>query len=388
MGKLTDWEEIQPLGGGGQSVVTLMRRPQRKKQREEAFKALNRYSMTNLERSHAEEFARASYEISRPDTTDELGAMKKFTLRPNLPDAAESAAKRLHNEIEVLKQKHDGFLKLLESDESEGWIITEYCENKTLDHHLKKYRGDVLGSITALIPLIETVAYLHEPSNNIIHRDIKPQNIFVGAKGELLLGDFGLVFMPNAPDRITFTGETVGPRDFMPPWVLGIDHPHINGAFDVYMLGKVMWCMISGREKLHREDFDRPNSDLTKIFPKDPDMYGVHEILGRCVVREEEDCLQTAGQLLPQVQKLAKKIKRGGQPVKDKIVRFCHVCGEGEYSPEEGAHNESTAVTKLQLENTKKIGGFNSKEVTVQPYTCNVCGHIQLFKVNEVRLQR
>jgi len=59
----------------------------------------------------------------------------------------------------------------------------------------------------------------------VVHRDIKPQNIFIGEQGELLLGDFGIVFLPNQAERLSFTGESVGPRDFMPPWVLLDDHP-------------------------------------------------------------------------------------------------------------------------------------------------------------------
>jgi hypothetical protein len=79
---------------------------------------------------------------------------------------------------------------------------------------------------------------------------------FVGDRVKLILGDFGIVFLPNQPERLSVTGESVGPHDFMPPWVYLDEQPGpINPNFDVYMLGKVLWCMVAGKLKLHREDF-------------------------------------------------------------------------------------------------------------------------------------
>ena len=52
----------------------------------------------------------------------------------------------------------------------------------------------------------------------IVHRDIKPANIFIGKGHVFVLGDFGLVYVPNRERRITrLHGETVGAGDFIPP---------------------------------------------------------------------------------------------------------------------------------------------------------------------------
>jgi serine/threonine protein kinase len=380
MAKVSDWEEIRPLGKGGQSVVTLVRRPERRIAREESFKILHQYSAMNLERKHAEAFARAAYDIARTEDPHELGALKTFTPRLEGPDPEGSSVRRLHNEIEVLQKKREGFLQLLDSNEEERWIVTEYCQNGTLDSHLNKYRGNVLVSLQAIIPLIETVAELHRSDSPIVHRDIKPQNIFVGPGGELLLGDFGLVFLPDAPDRPTFTGETVGPRDFMPPWVLGVDRPGITTAFDVYMLGKVLWCMVSGRQKLYREDFAERHLDLTKMFPKDPDMHVINQILRKCVVRYEEDCLPHAGELLLWVQRTAEKLQAGGHIIREGVPRRCRVCGEGEYLPEfreKGKDDPSASLTFSRVFNGLAEG---AGKITLQAYACDKCGHVQFFK--------
>jgi hypothetical protein len=97
------------------------------------------------------------------------------------------------------------------------------------------------------------------------------------------------------------------------------------------MLGKVLWCMVAGRLKLHREDFRDPRLDVTRLFPNDPDMHIVNRILEKCVVTREEDCLWSALDLLPMVEAFSSMVQRGGQLLKEGVPRPCRVCGQGFY---------------------------------------------------------
>jgi serine/threonine protein kinase len=282
VGTLSDWEKVrqEPLGGGGQSTVYLVRRPARREAREKSLETLKALSAQNLNYPSAADFARASLDVAREESPSELGALKKFNPRAAGPAAEQQALGRMKREIEVLEQNRPGLVKLLDRNESENWIVTEYCANGTLEQHLARYKGNVKLALTSFLSLVKTVLELHKET--IVHRDIKPQNIFVGDGNELLLGDFGIVFLPNQPDRLSVTNESVGPRDFMPPWVFLGDLPgEISPAFDVYMLGKVLWCMVAGRLKLHREDFLHPQLNVVKMWPNDPDMHMVNTILGK-----------------------------------------------------------------------------------------------------------
>jgi serine/threonine protein kinase len=383
VGKLKDWENVHttPLGKGGQSEVFLVRRTDRTRVREVFFKTIEELSGQGLDRHKSEAFAIAAADVARADYPGELAALKKFIPRGSDPTADQSALGRLKNEIEVLKKKHTGFLKILDSNLEEGWIVTEYCVNKTLEFHLSKYKGKPLASLQALVPLIRTVADLHQ--DGIVHRDIKPQNIFVGDSHELLLGDFGLVFLPNLPERLSFTGESVGPRDFMPPWVFLGDMPgEIKPTFDVYMLGKVLWCMVSGKLKLHREDFLEPQLNLAIMFPQDPQMHAINLILEKCVVARERECLGSAIDLWLMAGKLAQMMENGGQLLKPEIRRLCRVCGVGEYLPEQKKNGQEHPTTSIQLNRpsgsmAERAGGFE-----MVAFTCNNCQHIQFFKAN------
>jgi len=124
------------------------------------------------------------------------------------------AIARLKNEITALGQGLSGLPKLLDSNEAERWIITEYFPEGTLEHHPFKYRGEAGRALEAFRSLVQTVSMLHK--EGYVHRDVKPANVFIRSDNELVLGDFGIVFLPHGPDRVTQTGERVGPRDYMP----------------------------------------------------------------------------------------------------------------------------------------------------------------------------
>jgi len=256
--------------------------------------------------------------------------MKEFKLR----DDEEQSLRQLQQEIEVLQQNRAGLSKLLGANINERWMVTEYLSNGTLEDHLSEYRGSPALALKAFRSVVNTVAELHK--EGIVHRDIKPASIFIGKDHELILGDFGLVFVPNRPPRITaYQGETVGAGDFIPPptWRgMGVRPDNVNTNFDVYMLGKDLWCMVTGKPKLGREYWDEPVNDVTKLFPSDPHMYMINVILEHSVVERQEKCFSSADDLLLVVNTNLESIREGGQLLNDGIPKICHVCGAGRYA--------------------------------------------------------
>ena len=77
--------------------------------------------------------------------------------------------------------------------------------------------------------------------NSIIHRDIKPQNIFVSDDGEYKLGDFGIARTMEH----TASGTKIGTYKFMAPEVYN-NQPY-NATVDIYSLGLVLYWLLNGR---------------------------------------------------------------------------------------------------------------------------------------------
>jgi hypothetical protein len=144
------------------------------------------------------------------------------------------------------------------------------------------------------------------------------------------------------------------------------------------MLGKVLWCMVTGRPKLDREYFVEPDNDVTKLFPSDPHAHMINVILGHSVVERQEKCFASADDLLLVVDTNLASIKQGGQLLNDGIPRVCHVCGVGRYARQ--TLTKDTPTYKLRLWNSG--GATNISLIDVEVFECGTCHHIQFFRTN------
>ena len=384
MGNRADWEEIGRLGGGGQSEVFLVRSPGRASERKKWLVQIR----AALDGDMRAELANAVWQYARPDEVSELAALKVFKIPPqdpqlpSAPPGTESyeAIERLNNEVRALKEGLPGLPKLLDYNVAERWIVTEYFPEGTLENSCSRYLGSAARAMRAFRSLVQTVVTLHE--HGYVHRDIKPANVFVRQDDSLVLGDFGIVYVPNA-ERLTKTGEKVGPRDYMPPWAhLGVRLEKVEQNFDVYMLGKLLWAMVDGRSMLPREYHHRPDFDLTKKFSDDPDMHLVNQVLDNCVVEQPEKCISSRDLLLV-VETILRTFERGGQLLKHHVPRPCHVCGNGFYQPHD--LRQSGTPQGASRDNSVSgvrfwVGGSDITSVPVQVFACSYCGHVQLFK--------
>ena len=267
-----------------------------------------------------------------------------------------------------------GLPRLLDGNLRERWMVTEYFPQGTLEKQYAKYKGNALLALKAFLSLLRTVKPLHE--TNIVHRDIKPANVFIRSDEELVLGDFGIVYIPGNPQRLTKTNETVGPHDYMPPWAdFGERIEDVHASFDVYMLGKLLWCMVSGRLRLPREWFNRPEYDLTVIFKEEPYMHFINTILKRCLVEEAKQCVTSVADLCLIVETYIVAMERGGQVIRDGVSRPFRVCGSGFYQE----FKINNPVTPLTLRLWVGSGPHDVTSFGIRLFACDRCGHIQWF---------
>jgi len=359
------WEEIRELGRGGQSRVSLVRSPTRVAERARCLETI-RFALDADKRA---DLANAIATYARPETLPELGAMKKFVIRPN-SDEQQSVA-RLQQEIRVLQQQRVGLPKLLDSNESDRWIVTEFFPRGTLEDNVSQYQGRPGLALKAFLSLVNTVAEIHD--EGMVHRDIKPANVFVTQDNKLVLGDFGIVFLPNQPTRLTRTSESVGPRDFMPPWAdTGGRLTNVDARFDVYALGKLLWCMVSGRSVLQREYFREPENDLRLMYKDNPHVHMINEILERSVVEREKNCVGVHD-IRAMTIAFVSTIEHGGQLLHDGVPRLCHCCGNGYYQK---LNLDAGAVGQPMVSLD-----FAGKPIGASVFVCDGCGRIELFRV-------
>ncbi|KAG6868251.1 negative regulator of the PHO system [Termitomyces sp. T159_Od127] len=175
-------------------------------------------------------------------TTNEIVALKEINL-----DAEEGTPSTAIREVSLMKElKHVNIVRLHDvmHSESKLTLVFEYCEQD-----LKKYM-DTMGDRGALDPvtvrsfmyqLLKGTAFCHE--NQVLHRDLKPQNLLINKKGELKVGDFGLARAFGVPVN-TFSNEVVTLWYRAPDVLLG--SRTYNTSIDLWSCGCIFAEMISG----------------------------------------------------------------------------------------------------------------------------------------------
>lgn len=113
----------------------------------------------------------------------------------------------------------------------------------------------------------EALAFAH--SKGVVHRDVKPENIFLEVgTGRALLSDFGIAHSSEFDSRLTMTGAAIGTPSYMSPEQ--IDGAPANARSDLYSLGLVAWEMLTGErpwegEALYNVIFKQKNEQLEAI---------------------------------------------------------------------------------------------------------------------------
>jgi len=286
----------------------------------------------------------------------------------------QQAEARIKNEIEAMSEiSHPNLLSIIHFNIDQKWFVSKFYRRGTLSDNDNRslFRGNFVDALRAFRPLVEAVSELHK--KDFVHRDIKPQNVFLDSNNNLVLGDFGLVFfIDEAHTRISGTWENVGSRDWMPPWAMGMRIEDIKPTFDVFCLGKVLWAMVSSRPILRLWYFDRSEFNLEEMFSNAPSIKFANPLFKKCIVENEEDCLPDANALLEEVDKVLTIVDRNADLIDENIERSCKVCGIGNYQ-----------LTGDRDPIQSRHHGLDPISVAYKIFTCDHCGHVQLFSFRD-----
>jgi len=224
-------------------------------------------------------------------------------LCPRVTDALtlQTARKRFECEAKTLSLlgSHSQIPMLLDYFVMEGefYLVQEYVRGSTLARLVRRYGAFTESAVKGFLrEMLQLLQYIHQ--NQVIHRDIKPQNIIrCQDDGRLVLIDFGAVKEPMAQlnDTVgrTLTTNFVGTIGFAPPEQFSLRAVY---ASDIYALGVTCLYLLTGKAPLDL------NSDRTtgEIYWRDAvkvsDAFA--QILDKMIKISVPDRYQSAGSIL------------------------------------------------------------------------------------------
>ncbi|MBI4338432.1 MAG: DUF2791 family P-loop domain-containing protein [Chloroflexi bacterium] len=166
------------------------------------------------------------------------------------------------------------------------YLVLELMEGGDVEGLIKKAPNGKLDAATAVRITSEAARGLaHAHGHGILHRDIKPGNIWMTREGFAKLGDFGLAYLDQSGARLTRAGMMVGTVAYMAPELaLGRG---ADARSDLYMLGASLYEMLTGRLPFPSDDPVRVIFSHINDLPPDPKRFApdLPDALVRVIMR-------------------------------------------------------------------------------------------------------
>lgn len=200
------------------------------------------------------------------------------------------------------KLSHPNVVDIYDVGEYEGmhYIVMEYVRGKTLKQLIQQ-RGalSVSESLHIMIQLTSAIQNAH--SHNIIHRDIKPQNVLVKDDGTVKITDFGIA-VANDAVQLTMNNTVMGSAHYLAPETAqGKD---ATQHVDIYSLGIVFYELLTGDVPFH----GKTPTEIAVKHLREPVRYvrdynpsipqAVENIILRATAKNTEDRYQDAQTML------------------------------------------------------------------------------------------
>ena len=230
-------------------------------------------------------------------------------LPPDLTRDPEAKQRLVHEAKAASTLQHNNICVVYDIDQTadgQMFISMEYLEGETLKTKIERGPLEISEALDMTLQIGKALAKAH--GSGIVHRDVKPANVFLTADGTAKLLDFGLVKLAGQT-MLTKAGSTLGTLAYMSPEQLrGMP---VDQRTDIWALGAVLYEMLS-RQQPFRGEYDPAilfailevePEPIVNLRPDVPETLG--DVLARALTKDPARRYQRIEELIADVQPLA-----------------------------------------------------------------------------------
>ena len=258
----------------------------------------------------------AVYLAEQPGLGHEV-AIRELTVNP---DADPTALTRFMHEAQVLaRSAHPNVVQVHDLEQVGGasYIVREYLRGSSLRARIDAGLLPLPQVFAVMHAMLRALDYAHR--HNVLHRDVKPENLQISDQGEVKMADFGIARLgdDSRSSTVAKTAATGTPQYMSPEQVAG---SKVDGRSDLYSAGVVLYELVCGRPPFTASDAGGPFAVMTKQVESEPppptrhrpDLDPVLEgVILKALAKRPEDRYQTADEFDLALIRVADRLARG-----------------------------------------------------------------------------